>query len=223
MRIVLALWLLAAPALAQEAPSSDAQQEARQLATRARRDYDAHRYAAALRHYERAYELYAAPGLLFNLGQCHRELGHHELAIDHFERYLAARPDAPNRGIVRDLIEESRRAIAPTQTAAAIAEAERARRELREAQESGAVAVAEAQAELDAAEAALAEARAREEALRAAIVEAPREPEVYETWWFWTVIVGVAALVAGGVAIGVVVSQQEPSLPFGSLGTIDAR
>lgn len=45
--------------------------------------------------------------------------------------------------------------------------------------------------------------------------------EVYEEWWFWTVI-GVVA-VGAGVTIGVVASQPTTQLPMGSLGTIDTR
>ncbi len=46
--------------------------------------------------------------------------------------------------------------------------------------------------------------------------------EVYEQWWFW-VIVGGVALAGAGVTLGVVASDGTTTLPMGSLGTIDAR
>jgi len=40
-----------------------------------------------------------------------------------------------------------------------------------------------------------------------------RRPELYEEWWFWTII-GVAA-VGIGVGIGVGVATSQPSVPDG--------
>lgn len=53
-------------------------------------------------------------------------------------------------------------------------------------------------------------------------VEPAHQPEVYEEWWFWTIVgVGVAGIGAG-VTAGVLTSQGTVP-PMGSLGTIDAR
>lgn len=40
----------------------------------------------------------------------------------------------------------------------------------------------------------------------------PGEPSVAEQWWFWTIIGGVAVLVAVGVGVGVAVSSQGPGV-----------
>ncbi|MCU1278488.1 MAG: hypothetical protein JWM53_2034 [bacterium] len=44
------------------------------------------------------------PDLWFDIGQCHRNLGHARQAVAAFERYLALKPDAPDRDKVRTLI-----------------------------------------------------------------------------------------------------------------------
>jgi hypothetical protein len=55
-----------------------------------------------------------------------------------------------------------------------------------------------------------------------AVVPPAHHAEVYEEWWFWTLIgVGIAA-VAVGVTVGVLESQGSV-LPMGTLGTIDGR
>ena len=90
----------------------DSREQARAIAGEASAHYNLGRFQEALAGYERAYELYPAHGLLFNLGQCHRELGTHERAIFFFERYLEETGDSPNRELVIDLIAESRAALA---------------------------------------------------------------------------------------------------------------
>ena len=44
------------------------------------------------------------PDLWFDIAQCHRNLGHARQAVAAFERYLALKPDAPDRDKVRSLI-----------------------------------------------------------------------------------------------------------------------
>jgi tetratricopeptide (TPR) repeat protein len=44
------------------------------------------------------------PDLWFDIGQCHRNLGHTRQAVAAFDRYLALKPDAPDRDKVRGLI-----------------------------------------------------------------------------------------------------------------------
>ena len=63
-------------------------------------------FAEALEEYEAAYEAKAIPDFLFNIGQCHRNLGHYREAIFSFRRYLALVPDAEDRERVEELIAE---------------------------------------------------------------------------------------------------------------------
>ncbi len=71
------------------------------------------RFDEALEQYEQAFEARPLPAFLFNIGQCHRNLGNFEQAIFSFRKYLRQVPDADNREAVEDLIDEleaSRRA-----------------------------------------------------------------------------------------------------------------
>lgn len=56
--------------------------------------------------YEAAYHAKALPGLLFNIGQCYRNLGDYASAVFVFRQYLQRQPDAPNKKAVRALIEQ---------------------------------------------------------------------------------------------------------------------
>ncbi len=87
------------------APASKAKQAAA-LAHRSITEYNAGQFDAALEDATDAYLADPKPGLLFNLGQCHRALHNWERAEFNYRRYLAEQPDAPNRKSVEGLIAE---------------------------------------------------------------------------------------------------------------------
>jgi hypothetical protein len=89
--------------------SDDATEAARRHFKRGQRAYNAGRYADALKSFERAYRLKPLPGFLFNLGQCHRKLGHHERALEYFSRYLREGAEGPNRKKARRLVKVLKR------------------------------------------------------------------------------------------------------------------
>ena len=62
------------------------------------------KFDEALAQYQRAYDAKPLPGLLFNIGQCHRNLGDYEAAIFSFKKYLKAAPEADNREQVEEYI-----------------------------------------------------------------------------------------------------------------------
>ena len=72
------------------------------------------RFDQALTYYEKAYEEEALPHFLFNIGQCHRNLGNYESAIFSFRKYLKLKPEASNRDAVELLIEELQRELDAT-------------------------------------------------------------------------------------------------------------
>jgi tetratricopeptide (TPR) repeat protein len=88
------------------ATSPDAAAEAKQLARRSIVEYNGGDFEKALTDVKRAYDLDPAPGLLYNLGQCHRALHHWEQAEFFFKGYLRGRPGAANRTAVRALVDE---------------------------------------------------------------------------------------------------------------------
>lgn len=217
VRVVLALSiaLLCGSALAQDTAPQDPREQARAIAADATQHYNMGRFDRALERYQEAYEVFAAPQLLFNLGQCFRELGNHERAVFYFERFLEQMPDAPNVETVRGLIvdvraEMEREAAREEERRRAEEERERLRlqheRELREAE------LRARSAERD-----------RERDLDSSLGGERRDDEgVAQKWWFWTILAGV--VVAGaGVGLGVGLSNRDTVLPSGSLGTVDAR
>ncbi len=62
------------------------------------------RFDDALVEYEAAFEARPLPGFLFNIGQCHRNLGDYDAAVFSYRKYLKLAPDAENREAVEDLI-----------------------------------------------------------------------------------------------------------------------
>lgn len=61
-------------------------------------------FAEALDQFQLAFEAKAIPEVLFNIGQCHRNLGNYNDAIFSFKRYLQLAPTASNRNSVEKLI-----------------------------------------------------------------------------------------------------------------------
>ncbi len=69
--------------------------------------YDLARFQKALDAYSEAYRLMPLPGFLFNIAQCHRQLGHAERAGFFYRRYLSLSEEEPsNAPLVRELIAE---------------------------------------------------------------------------------------------------------------------
>lgn len=132
LAVVLALGLLvlAAPARAQSPPPDQdraALEEAKALNHKAEIDFKLGHFEDALAEYGAAYKKYPTPGLLLNIGQCHRMLKNYEQAVFFYRGYLRDKPDAPNRAVVEGLIDEAnqileaQRAAADAQKAAAAA------------------------------------------------------------------------------------------------------
>lgn len=112
----LLVWILAfaagAPTVrAGEAPSAQDLAGARQRYDRAERLYAVGKFKEALDEFTAAYEAAPLPDFLFNIGQCHRRLGHHDEAIFFFTGFLE-RADNVNRADIEALIAEQRAAKA---------------------------------------------------------------------------------------------------------------
>jgi tetratricopeptide (TPR) repeat protein len=194
----------------------------------------------ALAAFDAAYALAPLPGFLFNVAQCHRQLGAFERAAFFYKRYLALSEKEPANGaLVKELIAEmearareeaarhaagERPAVqakaaekepAPAKASEPRAEPKQERRTLKES-ERQALGIRHARSL----------SGARQETLPPAALPAapaPAEaPEVkqplYRKWWVWAGA-GAAALVAGGVIYAV--AAPEPRSP--SIGTITTR
>jgi tetratricopeptide (TPR) repeat protein len=175
---------------------------------RAEKAFNLGKFDDALRAYEAAYEAKALPAFLFNIAQCHRNLGNAERAVFFYERFLALEPAAPNRATVEELIAEQRRKLeppkpaepapAPSPPAPSAPPAERV--------EPGAPAPPPP------ASFAAPPPGDRGE-------DAAARP-VYTRWWFW----GAAAAVAGGAVAAILLARRDPAPAGTAIGPpIDYR
>ncbi len=169
----------------QAAPAAaDRTDEAKGLFVAARAAFDAGRYTDALDYFERSFALSKRPELLYNIGIVRDRLRDDQRALDAYDAYLAALPNAPNR------VEVEKRAAAIRAALAA-----------RQAQ-SPAVASAPTPAQTAAA--------ATPPAVKPAVAPTDATPEaaasgsIVTRWWFWT---AVGVVVVGGVTAGVLVAS----------------
>ena len=108
MAMVLVTGALCFPLVARGADAPSRRAEAKSEVERAEVQYKLGRFDEALEGYSRAYELVNAPGLLFDIGQCHRNLGSYERAIFFFQEYLREETRPERRALANQLIAESR-------------------------------------------------------------------------------------------------------------------
>src|SRR5256885_5945814 len=95
---ILAL-LLAVPARADTRPLA---KEAFREGTRL---YEVAEFQKALEAFKRAYLNFEEPTLLFNIAQCHRQLGDKPEAARFYKSYLHKMPNAPNRADVVKMVD----------------------------------------------------------------------------------------------------------------------
>lgn len=100
---VLAAW----PVEAQQLTSDVA--AAKQHSKAGTRLFQASRYREALAEFLAGYEAHPAPGFLFNVAECYRNLGDAERATENFERYLNEAPD----GVMVNAAKEQLALVAP--------------------------------------------------------------------------------------------------------------
>lgn len=202
------------------APGGDAKALARTEVHKAQLHYKLGRFDEALAAYSRAYELFNAPALLFNIGQCHKNLKNYDRAVFFFEGYLREenKADSQKRNLAQDLIAESRAEL-QRQRAAEAAEAETRR---------AAAAAASPPPPSASSVAAVFGTPPPPPSASSSLLDSPSATEqqsgrsITRKWWFWTAI-GVGALaLAGGVAY-LVSGQTTTVLPMGSVGTLDRR
>jgi tetratricopeptide (TPR) repeat protein len=101
--IFLIALLAAAPKLSPEAKA-----RTRELTLRSIREYNLGKFDQALKDAEDAYEISGLPALLFNLGQCHRAMGHWAKAEFFYRNYLRDNPRARNQAEVTELLAQMR-------------------------------------------------------------------------------------------------------------------
>jgi tetratricopeptide (TPR) repeat protein len=197
-----------AVALAALAPmASAAEQRAggdrpgRALFDQAEAKFNVGRFDEALADYQAAYDVEPLPAFLFNIGQCHRNLGNYDRAQFFFRRYTVLEPHSPNRPAAERLIAEMEKLAGER----ALAERERGAPALSLA--APAPAAGEQPARVDPASA-VADKRGDETA----------RPPLHRRAWFWVAVSGIAV---GGVVAAYAIAQNDPR--SSSLRPIDTR
>jgi tetratricopeptide (TPR) repeat protein len=102
--LTLGLALFAAPRIA--SAEDAATKTAKRHFTKGEKLFALGRFDEALEQYEKAFEAKPLPGFLFNIAQCHRNLGNIDQAIFSYRKYLRESPDAENREAVEQQITE---------------------------------------------------------------------------------------------------------------------
>jgi tetratricopeptide (TPR) repeat protein len=101
MATVLAVGLCPVATLAQEDAAA-----AKAHYTAGLQHFNLSEYEQALTEFKDAYRSKPDPVFLYNIGQCHRKLGHADEAATFYRRYLREAPDAKNRNEVERRIAE---------------------------------------------------------------------------------------------------------------------
>ena len=101
--LVLIVTLLATRVAHAEDPST---KSAKRHFDRGQKLFNLGKFDEALDEYQQAYEAKEIPAILFNIGQCYRNLGDYDAAVFSFKKYLKLEPDAENREQVEEYITE---------------------------------------------------------------------------------------------------------------------
>jgi tetratricopeptide (TPR) repeat protein len=199
--VVLSLLLLVSTAVA--APKT-----AREFYQSATSHYNLSEWQAALDDFREAYRLKPDSAFLFNIAQCHRQLGQYREAANF---YRAFRREGGGSRVDR-LITEMDAAAAAQHDREIAAEREKAERDKaeREKAEREKAATQPASTSVSSATGTGADLT---------VAAAPRERPLLKRPWFWAAVAGGAAVLAAGVTVAVVFGTpaKNPALTFGSV------
>lgn len=209
--ILVGIWLLAllsgsiAAAAGKESPEVQAREQFR-LGQKA---YDEGKFDDALKAFSEAYGLQPTPAFLFNIAQCHRNLGNYERAGVFYQQYLELSRSSENAAAVRALLSEVQAADKEEKRKAAEQEALR-QKQLNAAKLAAAAPVADRRHDLG-----LKEASASASGRSPEVAKESGYP-IFKKWWFWT---GIGVIAAGTTAY--FVASHHSADP--TLGNVNVR
>ncbi len=212
--VLVAVLLAVAPPVAHAANSggeTDAEVLARAKFAEGNLSYDLAEFQKALDAYSEAYRLVPLPGFLFNIAQCHRQLGRPERAGFFYRRYLSLSKEEPaNAQLVRDFITEM--------DAQVLKEQERRLTREQTARDRARAEALRAQTEVIAAR--RVQPKDGKKGVPSGALPAQASAEVKgesltKKWWVWAGA-GAVALVAGGV----IYAATAPEPRTTTLGTM---
>jgi tetratricopeptide (TPR) repeat protein len=174
-------------------------QSARDHYAKGKRFYDLGRFAEAAKEYEAAYQAKDDPALLFNLGQAHRLAGNYPQALLAYKAYIRNVPDAANRGEVEARITEMQ-AVVDQQA------------RTNKSPPQGTI-------EPKPLPPAVTPTDTTTVARTNSLISSPpaERKSIAKKPWFWATLIGAAAVVATGVAVGVVYGKQDPTPSVGKV------
>jgi tetratricopeptide (TPR) repeat protein len=160
--------------------------------------YSRGEYAKALTAFSEAYGLQPAPGLLFNIAQCHRKLGNYERAAVFYRQYLELSPSSENSARVRALLTEvqasekgrKRRAVEQAKLLPVQPTAGDPSSPLQKALSGNGTA--------------------------SEVVRPASDDTIFTKWWFWT---GVSAIAVGST-VYLLANSHSPEPSFGAVNTL---
>lgn len=210
---------LGARATAQTPPAANAgkteadKAHAREAFRRAIHAYDFGEYAKALEAFKEAYTAYEDPGFLFNIAQCHRQLGQTEEALRVYRSYLRNAKNPPNADEVRELIarlektvdEEKRNRFVPPQGTL---------RSDQPSPDTSATAPTTPESPAVVTPTPTAEPQ---------LVAAPVDRPLVKKPWFWAAVGGAVVVVGAAIVVGVVVGTRSPTNPVPSITTVNGN
>lgn len=200
--VLLGVLSIAAPAFADRATAAEAQRAYQ----RGLKHYNLSQWQAALEAFQAAYLAKPDPALLFNIGQCQRQLADYRNAANSFRAFLREQPNIA--------------ATQQTQVEGLLLQMEQAQQEARASQPpQGLVAPPSAEPGPSSESAAtVGEApTATTTATTSPVVKRP----LYKKWWLWTAVGGVLVVGVGvGVGVGLAASRVHyPDAP-GAAATV---
>ncbi len=172
--------------------------KAQQAFAEGRQHFDLGEYKEALESFKLAYRNFEDPTILFNIAQCHRQLGNTEEAVAFYRKYLNKVPDARNSADVQATIDKLNAAL----TAERASKATPPQGTLSEGRVPGDSSAAPS--------------------VVVSTSPPPPPPErkpLVKKWWLWAGVGGAVVAVALGVGLGVGLQPhaQTASTDFGNV------
>lgn len=195
----MALLLAGLPSAAKEVTDPRASEQFRAGQTA----YDKGDYERALSAFSTAYGLQPIPSLLFDIAQCHRQLGNYERAAVFYQQYLELSPGTQNAAVVRTLLSEMQ--SSEKEKKRRLADGDRVRRAiLKTSEQSAPVAAVDA---------------AKRPSPQLTESKALDGSSIFQRWWFWT---GAGAIALGTTAY-ILATHASGSTADGMLAPSRAR
>jgi tetratricopeptide (TPR) repeat protein len=202
------------------ARADDAETRAKERFKAAQAAYDLGQFDKALLGYSDAYALKPLPAFLFNIAQCHKQLGHWEQAAFFYRRFASLAPEGADSEKLKALISQMDQKRADEQQRQAEAANKQEQQKDSAAMQAHTLELEHARARTAQAEAEAAAQRAAEAAEQAKLIATtPPKVPLYQRWWLWA---GIGGVVAAGAVTGVVVATR-PHADLPTFGTVNAR